>query len=52
MIFIPREEIVLPELEEPVCCRNSSSDTKKQPSESWQRMADVANITIDQGARQ
>ena len=53
MILNPRTDIVLPELEEPLCCTNSFSDngSEKKPAEYWQRHEQIADFvgipTID-----
>ena len=50
MTLNPRTDIVLPQLEEPVCCTDSFSDkgSGKKSTEQWQshqELADLVGIT-------
>ena len=46
MILTRQADIVLPELDEPVCCTNRFSDkgSEKQPTEDWQRHQEIADL--------
>jgi hypothetical protein len=46
MILTRRADIVLPELDEPVCCTNRFSDngSEKQSTEDWQRHQEIADL--------